>query len=59
MSAIEIISELPKLAPAELRAVRRKLVELSEENQDIALCDAAALEGAQVLDRLEAESDEC
>jgi hypothetical protein len=58
MSAVEIISELPKLAPSELRAVRRKLVELSEENEDIALCDSAALDGAQLLDRLEAEANE-
>ena len=58
MSVSQIIDELPSLTPADLRAVRRKLVELSEENEDIALCDAAALEAAQELDRLEQEGHE-
>ena len=52
MSVSQIIDELPSLTPADLRAVRRKLVEMSEENEDIALCDAAALEAAQEFDRL-------
>ncbi len=55
MSIAQIITELPKLTPADLLAVRRKLVEISEENEDVALCDAAALEGAQLLDQMEAE----
>ena len=55
MSAAQIIAELSKLTPADLRAVRRKLIEVAEEREDIALCDATALEGAQMLDRLEAE----
>jgi hypothetical protein len=53
MSAAEIISELPKLPPADLVVIRRKLIELAEQNEDIALCDAMAAEGAQMLDRLE------
>ncbi len=56
MSVAQIISELPKLLPADLLAVRRKLIELAEENEDTALCDAAALEGAQMLDKMEEEN---
>jgi hypothetical protein len=57
MSAAEILSELPKLTETERRAVRRKLTELAAENEDIALCDQAALEGAMMLDRMEEEDD--
>ena len=56
MSATEIINDLPKLTEAERRAVRQKLVELAAENEDVALCDQAALEGAMVLDQMEAEN---
>jgi hypothetical protein len=55
MSVAQIIDELPTLTAADLRAVRRKLMELCDENEDIALCDAAALEAAQSLDKMEAE----
>lgn len=55
MSATEIIDDLPKLNETERRAVRRKLVELAAENQDVASCDQAALEGAMMLDQMEAE----
>ena len=55
MSATEIINELPKLTEAERRAVRQKLSELAAQNEDVALCNQAALEGAQLLDRLEEE----
>ncbi len=54
MSVRQIIDELPKLTPADLLAVRRKLIEISEENEGVSLCDAAALEGAQLLDQMEA-----
>ena len=55
MSATEIINELPKLTDAERRAVRQKLSELAAENADIDSCNQAALEGAQMLDRMEEE----
>lgn len=55
MSVAQIIDELPTMTSADLRAVRRKLVELCEENEDIALCDATALEAAQSLDQMESE----
>lgn len=55
MSATEIIQELPKLTEAERRAVRQVLSELAAENQDIEICNQAALEGALMLDRLEEE----
>jgi hypothetical protein len=55
MSAREIIDELPRLTAADLMAVRRKLMELAQENEDIALCDAMAVEGARLLDRMEGE----
>ncbi len=55
MSSAEIIRELPKLTEAERRAVRQKLVELAAENEEIAACDQAALDGALMLDRMEEE----
>ena len=57
MSVAEILTELPKLTPADLLAVRRKLLEIAEENNETASCDAAALAGAQMLDRMEAEDN--
>jgi hypothetical protein len=54
MSVAEILAELPKLTPTELSMIRRKLIELTEENGEVATCDASALEGAQMLGRLEA-----
>jgi hypothetical protein len=59
MSVAQIIDELPKLTPADLLAIRRKLVEISEENEGVALCDAAALEGAKLLDQMEAGDNAC
>ena len=56
MSVAEIITELPKLSPADLRMVRRKLLEIADENSEVLSRDAA-LESAQMLDRLEAEDD--
>jgi hypothetical protein len=53
VSAAEIINELPKLSEAELRLVRRRLLELAAQNQDVELCNQAALEGAVMLDRME------
>ena len=53
MSATEIINELPNLTEAELRLVRQRLLELAAQNQDIDLCNQAALEGAMMLDRME------
>jgi hypothetical protein len=55
LSATDIINELPKLTEAERRAVREKLSELAAQNEDIALCNDAALEGALMLDRMEEE----
>jgi len=53
MSTAEILRELPNLTEAERRAVRLKLLELSEQDEDVRLCNQAATEGAQFLDRLE------
>lgn len=58
MSVAQIIDELPKLTAPDRLAVRRKLMELADESDEIALCDAMALEGAQLLDQMEAEDDE-
>ena len=55
MSATEILNELPRLTESERRAVRQKLLELAEENEAVALCDHAAVEGAVMLDRMEEE----
>jgi len=53
MSAAEIIRELPKLAEADRRAIREALLEIANENPDVALCNQAAVEGAMLLDRME------
>jgi len=55
VSAAEIIQELPRLTEAERRAVRQKLLELAAENDEVRLCDQAAIEGAVLLDRMEEE----
>jgi hypothetical protein len=55
MSAAQIILELPKLTLPERLLIRRKLTELAEEIDDVALCDAIALEGAMMLDEMGAK----
>ena len=55
MSASKIIKELPKLSEAERRAIREGLLEIANQDPDVALCNQAALEGALVLDRMEDE----
>jgi hypothetical protein len=55
VSAAEIISELPKLSEAERRAIRQVLLEIANQNEDVAICNQTALEGALMLDRLENE----
>jgi hypothetical protein len=55
MSATEIIQELPRLSESERRHIREVLLEIANENPDVALCNQAALQGAQLLDRLEDE----
>ncbi len=57
MSVAQIIQELPNLTALDLFAVRRKLMELADENEEVAFCDAMALEGAQLLDQREAEDE--
>ena len=53
MSATEIINELPNLTEAELRLVRQRLLEITEKNLEIKLCNQSALDGAMMLDRME------
>jgi hypothetical protein len=53
VSVTEIINELPKLTEAELRLVRQRLLELTAQNQDVELCNQAAVAGAVMLDRME------
>lgn len=57
MGVSQIIQELPNLTAFDLFAVRRKLMELADENEEVALCGAMALEGAQRLDQIEAEDE--
>ncbi len=54
MSVAEIITELHKLTPADLRMVRRELIVIGEKDQETACCNAATLDGARMLDRAEA-----
>ena len=53
MSAVEIIRELPKLTEADRRAIREALLEIANQDPDVALCNQTALEGAMMLDRME------
>ncbi len=55
MSATEIIKELPRLTEADRRAIRDVLLEIANQNPDIAACNQSALEGAMMLDRMEDE----
>jgi hypothetical protein len=55
MSATDILNELPKLNEGERRLIRRRLLELGSQTEDIDLCNQAALEGSLMLDRMEAE----
>jgi len=53
MSAAQIIRELPRLTEADRRSIRETLLEIANQNPDVALSNQAALEGAQLLDRME------
>jgi len=53
MSAVEIIQELPRLTEQERRAIRQVLLDISNQDDAVAACNQAALEGAMLLDRLE------
>jgi hypothetical protein len=53
MSAAETIRELSKLSEAERRAIREALLEIANQDPDMALCNQAASEGAMMLDRME------
>ena len=53
MSASDIIRELPRLTEADRRAIREVLLEIANENADVALCNQTAWEGALMLDLLE------
>ncbi len=55
VSASDIIKELPKLSEAERRAIREGLLEIANQDPDVALCNQAALDGALMLDRMEDE----
>ena len=52
MSVAEIIKELPKLRPDERAAVATCLRDI-EEQECIEVCNAVAVEGAQLLDTME------
>lgn len=55
MSAAEIIKELPKLTEPDRRAIREVLLQIANQDPDVALCNQAALDGALMLDRMEDE----
>jgi hypothetical protein len=55
MSVADIIKEPPKLTEADRRAVREVLLEIANQNPDVAFCNESALDGALMLDRLEDE----
>ena len=53
VSASEIIKELPKLSETERRAIREGLLEIANQDPDVALCNQAALKSALMVDRME------
>ena len=53
MSVAEIIRELPRLSEVDRRAIREVLLQIANENPDVAQCSQSALAGALMLDRLE------
>jgi hypothetical protein len=55
MSAIEIIKELPKLTEEERRSIRQVLLDIANQDPDVAACNQSAVEGAIMLDRMEDE----
>jgi hypothetical protein len=55
LSASEIIEELPKLSETERRAIREGLLEIANQDSDVALCNQTALDGALMLDGKENE----
>jgi hypothetical protein len=55
MSTAEIIKELPRLSEVDRRAVREVLLQIANEDPDVALCNQAALDGAMMLDQMEEE----
>ena len=55
MSASEIIKDLPRLTEAERRAIREGLLEIANQDPDVALCNQAGLDGPLMLDRMEDE----
>ncbi len=52
---MEIIKELPRLTEEERRAIRQVLLDIANQDQDIAACNQSAVEGAMMLDRMEDE----
>lgn len=55
MSVAEIIKELPKLSEADRRVIREVLLDIANQDPDVAQCNQTALEGALMLDRMEDE----
>jgi hypothetical protein len=55
VSATEIINELPRLTESERRAVRQKLIDLAETDEDVRICNETALQAALMFDRMEDE----
>ena len=53
MSAIEILSELPKLKREERRAIARRVFELEDEREELEWATQAADLAFQELDKLE------
>jgi hypothetical protein len=52
---MEIINELPRLTEEERRAIRQVLLDIANQDDDVAACNDAALQGALMFDRLENE----
>ena len=55
MSVAEIIKALPSLTEAERRAIREMLLEIANQDPEVAACNQTALDGAKLLDRMEDE----
>jgi len=55
VTATEILETLPKLSDPERRAIRHRLLDLANRDEDIAACNRSATEAAMMFDRMEDE----
>ena len=53
MSAGDIIKELPRFTEADRRHIREELLEITNADPNVVLCNQSARDNAELLDRME------